>query len=377
MNIQPKQGFCYHIKSEYFDKAKIDNPENAAELMDCTSDKQSRPALFVMNDLKNPNIMWMCPGSTKVENKYKPMLEGDFENGVLVKQGKEQRARSNEVMTLKIHPYDVQWDDTIKKYEPKQTAWLLQNLFPVTKEYLSAVHIGTQTGKPLQIDRTFLVEVQNATKAILEEERKPINIANRENLFSDKRWEKLFVNTISLEKMLVQEQRDMKLSQEYQAVANKHPDKAILVETDKYTYALGDTAIKLAKAYEIEPKTIATGIDVNDRTPIVRIAPGEDYMKSAAAILLKQGEKVACKKISGEVVNYIIPKPQKEQQKEQRTENKPQQPARQPDIQAPAQGTMAKKINDAMARAAQIKDPEQKPEKPPPSKKPKKGDDSR
>ena len=373
MKIEPKQGFCYHIKKEYFDKVKENDPVNAGRLMDCTNNKQNRPALFVMNDPQNPNIMWMCPGSSKVQQN----LSDEHEKYDIELQRKQARADDKEVITLKIHVYDKQWDESTNKFEPMKSAWLLQNLFPVTKEYLNAEHIGKETGKPIQIDQAFLKEVQNATKAILEEERKPINIANRENMFSDRRWEKLFVNTIKLEKMLVQEQKDMKLSQDYQAFADKHPNKAILIETDKNTYALGETAKKLAEAYKIEPKTINTGIDINDKTQIIRLPPGERSIKSAAAMLLKQGEKVTCKKITGETVNYVITKPQKEQLKEQKPPQPTHQQTQQLTTRQPTQGTIASRLADKKTLSATKKQTHEKPPpgrgKPPPDK----GDGSR
>ena len=111
-----KEGFAYHIKDDYFSKVNDD------KLMQNKENGNYRPTYFCMKDKKNPSLLWVVPMSTQI-GKYEIIQ-------------KKQIDKYGKCLTIVIGEFDG-----------KTNAFLLQNMFPVTKDYLSHVH--TRNNNPV------------------------------------------------------------------------------------------------------------------------------------------------------------------------------------------------------------------------------------
>lgn len=110
-------GYVYHIKNEYFKFAK-DN-----KLMRNHENGNSRPTYFCIKR-ENSKILWFIPMSSKIEKYRKIQNEKIKRNGVC---------------------------DTIVigKYKSKESAFLIQNIFPITEKYID--HIDTARDKAVPV----------------------------------------------------------------------------------------------------------------------------------------------------------------------------------------------------------------------------------
>lgn len=120
------EGYVYHIKDEYFNKVEDPN------LMKNKEDGNYRPTYYCMKD-ENTGLLWVVPMSTKVE-KYQPIYD-------------KQKARYGKSLTI-----------VIGKYDGKEAAFLLQNMFPITTKYID--HIHTKNGNPVPV-HTVIQEIIN------------------------------------------------------------------------------------------------------------------------------------------------------------------------------------------------------------------------
>ena len=116
-NVLIETGYVYHIKEEYFkvarDKKLMRNHENG----------NTRPTYLCIRNA-NSKILWFAPMSSKVE-KYKKI--------------QEEKIKKNGTCDTIV----------IGKYRKKYSAFLIQNIFPVTKEYID--HIDTSRDKAVPI----------------------------------------------------------------------------------------------------------------------------------------------------------------------------------------------------------------------------------
>lgn len=107
--MEVKKGYVYHIKDEYFDIVQD------ATLMRNHENGKARPTYFCIKN-ENTNILWFIPMSSKVE-KYKKIREE------------------------KIKKYGSCDTIVIKKFLGKESAFLLQNMFPTIEKYVNHSHI--------------------------------------------------------------------------------------------------------------------------------------------------------------------------------------------------------------------------------------------
>lgn len=107
--MEVKKGYVYHIKDEYFDIVQD------ATLMRNHENGKARPTYFCIKN-ENTNILWFIPMSSKVE-KYKKIREE------------------------KIKKYGSCDTIVIKKFLGKESAFLLQNMFPTIEKYVDHSHI--------------------------------------------------------------------------------------------------------------------------------------------------------------------------------------------------------------------------------------------
>lgn len=113
--MEIKKGYVYHIKDEYFDIVQD------ATLMKNHESGKARPTYFCIKN-ESTNILWFIPMSSKVE-KYKKIRED------------------------KIKKYGSCDTIVIKKFLGKESAFLLQNMFPTIEKYVDHSHMinGVET----------------------------------------------------------------------------------------------------------------------------------------------------------------------------------------------------------------------------------------
>jgi hypothetical protein len=123
-----QEGYVYHIKDEYFSKAQDE------KLMQNKEKGTYRPTFLCMEDRKNAGLLWVVPMSTQV-GKYQTIHD-------------KQQARYGKCLTIVMGEFDGQ-----------PSAFLLQNLFPITEYYLD--HIHTRNGNPVPVKHSIAQEVRS------------------------------------------------------------------------------------------------------------------------------------------------------------------------------------------------------------------------
>lgn len=107
--MEVKQGYSYHIKDEFFDLVKD------KYLMSNKEEGNYRPHFLAIQDNRNNKLYWMIPISSQVE-KYKRIIENKV----------KRYGKCNTII--------------IGKFAGRDSAFLIQNTFPVIEKYLDHVH---------------------------------------------------------------------------------------------------------------------------------------------------------------------------------------------------------------------------------------------
>ena len=133
MRMEVKQGYAYHIKDEYFEFAHDSN------LMQNKERGNYRPTLYCVPD-SNSGIYWMIPISSQYDKflaiKEKIITKGKPCKGIV-----------------------------LGEFDDRKAAFLLQNMFPVTEQYLD--HIHTKNGNPVPVKQVLQSEIQKNVKFLL------------------------------------------------------------------------------------------------------------------------------------------------------------------------------------------------------------------
>ena len=129
--MKVKTGYLYHIKDEYFDVA---NDEN---LMQNHERGKRRPTYFT---IKDKNILWFIPISSKIE-KYQKIID--------------KKTKKNGFCNTII----------IRKIAGEDAAILLKNAFPTIEKYIDHVH--TVDGVPLKVSTDLQIEIKSMFKNLL------------------------------------------------------------------------------------------------------------------------------------------------------------------------------------------------------------------
>ena len=137
-----KPGYVYHIKDSYFDIAKDDR------LMRNYEGGAYRPTYFCAKDEKT-GLLWVIPMSTRIE-KYISHMQKDIE-----RYGK----------CLKI---------VIGEYSGANSAFLLQNMFPILPKYIDHVHLVKQN--PVPVNSRLQVVIDRNFRELLRLHRKGIKV---------------------------------------------------------------------------------------------------------------------------------------------------------------------------------------------------------
>ncbi len=122
-----KAGYVYHIKDSYFEKVQDD------KLMKNKEKGSFRPTFYCLKDNKT-SLLWVVPLSSQAE-KYQKVADKQIQ-----KYGK----------ALGIY---------IDEYDGRKAAFLLQNMFPITEEYLH--HIHTRNGNPIPVKISTQKEIKD------------------------------------------------------------------------------------------------------------------------------------------------------------------------------------------------------------------------
>lgn len=153
-----KPGHFYFISDEFFQKY---DPEH--QLMQNKEDGHFRPCFYAIPDKDNPLIFWCVPISSKVD-KFKAIVQKKIENQT--KKGIS-------------HPQC----DTIRFGEVMgcQRAFLIQNMFPITEDYIHSVYIDRNTQRPVTISPFLEKDIQKKAHKILN----LVKHGNKRLVFSD------------------------------------------------------------------------------------------------------------------------------------------------------------------------------------------------
>lgn len=137
--MKVKQKYFYFIKEKYFKELKdinlLNNKENG----------NKRPCYYCFKENKEDKIMWFIPVSSKVE-KYQKIYINKLK-------------RYKKVDTI-----------VFGKVRGKQNVFLIQNMFPITEEYIEKQY--TNKNKPVEITYTLQEEIETKANKILSLVRK-------------------------------------------------------------------------------------------------------------------------------------------------------------------------------------------------------------
>ncbi len=131
-------GYVYHIKDEYFNFANDD------KLMKNHENGNTRPTYFCVKNENSP-ILWFIPMSSKVEN-YRKL--------------QEQKIEKNGVCDTIV----------IGKYRGIESAFLIQNIFPITEKYID--HIDIIRNKAVAVVEGTQKEIVNKVNKIFKLKKK-------------------------------------------------------------------------------------------------------------------------------------------------------------------------------------------------------------
>jgi hypothetical protein len=127
------QGYAYHIKDSYFelahDKYLMQNKENGSY----------RPTLYCIEDEKT-GLYWMIPISSQYD-KFKTIREK------IINSGKPCKSI------------------ILGEFDGQKAVFLIQNMFPVTQDYIDHVH--TRNGNPVPVKKELQRIIRKNVKSLL------------------------------------------------------------------------------------------------------------------------------------------------------------------------------------------------------------------
>ena len=143
VKMKVENGKFYFIKDEFFDIFK------GYKLMENKENGNKRPCYFCFNDLENEEIIWFVPISSKVE-KYKSIYEN------------KKKVRK------KVYNF------VFGKVLGKEKAFLIQNIFPTTEEYIESKYQNKM--QDVEITESLKQEIIETSMNVIKLAKKEINI---------------------------------------------------------------------------------------------------------------------------------------------------------------------------------------------------------
>ena len=131
--MEYKKGYLYHIKDEYFAKANDD------KLMQNKEGGSFRPTFYCYRDEKTSQL-WMVPLSSRVE-KYRAYHD------------------------KRVKKYGSCLTIVIGDYAGRESAFLLQNMFPITEYYIDHIHLVKDV--PTPVSRAISKAIETNLKQLL------------------------------------------------------------------------------------------------------------------------------------------------------------------------------------------------------------------
>ena len=141
--MKVENGKFYFIKDEFFDIFK------GYKLMENKENGNKRPCYFCFNDPENEKIIWFVPISSKVA-KYKAIYEN------------KKKTRK------KVYNF------VFGKVLGKEKAFLIQNIFPTTEEYIESKYQNKK--QDVEIAKTLKTEIIKTSMNVIKLAKKGINI---------------------------------------------------------------------------------------------------------------------------------------------------------------------------------------------------------
>lgn len=143
-----KTGHFYYIDDQYF----IDFPDDMLmrNKEKVNGQAHDRPCFYAFKD-KNTGLYWLIPFSSQVE-KFKK-----YYNKKIKQFGKCDTIAFGEVLGY-------------------EKAFLIQNMCPITENYIKNEYIDRYASIPVRIDGRFELELINKAKKVLALQRKGINL---------------------------------------------------------------------------------------------------------------------------------------------------------------------------------------------------------
>lgn len=138
-----ESGKFYFIKDKFFELFKD------YDLMQNKEDGNKRPCYFCFRDLENDEIVWFVPISSKVQ-KYKEIYERKLKNNKKV------------------------YNFVFGKVLGKEKAFLIQNIFPTTEEYIESIYKTKESD--VEISEGLKKEVITVSINVIKLAKKGINI---------------------------------------------------------------------------------------------------------------------------------------------------------------------------------------------------------
>ena len=126
------EGYVYHIKDEYFEKVQDSN------LMQNKEGGNYRPTFYCLRDV-HTSLLWMVPLSSHIE-KFRAIYD-------------KQLKRYGKCLTIVLGEFDG-----------KESAFLLQNMFPIRDYYLDHVH--TRNNNPVPLKHSLHKEITTRMKQL-------------------------------------------------------------------------------------------------------------------------------------------------------------------------------------------------------------------
>lgn len=129
-----EEGKFYFIKQEFFEKVKDEL------LLKNKGDENKRLCYYCFKDLKNSDILWFIPISSKVE-KY------------------------SKIYNYKLQKYKIVDNIVFGYVEGEKRAFLIQNMFPTTEEYIIEAYI--KQNRYVNVNKELKKEIERKANKIL------------------------------------------------------------------------------------------------------------------------------------------------------------------------------------------------------------------
>ncbi len=141
--MEPKH--FYFISDDFFNKF----PQEEF-LMQNKQERHARPCFFVFADPEHSDLLWCVPISSQV-NKYNAIIKNKFA------QLQQKGIHYPKCSTIRF-----------AKVLGHSSAFLIQNMFPVTKQYVREEYLDTKTHQPVTISQASANDICINAKNVLQ-----------------------------------------------------------------------------------------------------------------------------------------------------------------------------------------------------------------